>query len=179
MWIWVLTLQNLPKITQKSERATALKVTPPQGVQPQLKSWTPPKPALPLTAALTALSYTLSESEFSADGDEFDPLLENPPAPPAPTPTPLVQAVSIFTLYKPTSSHLKIRSDITAKSHVTACSSKPCFPGVQCEPAVGGGFRCGRCPAGYIGDGHACRGKAKPKRANVLSNVVGVHQSVC
>ncbi|XP_032413040.1 von Willebrand factor D and EGF domain-containing protein isoform X2 [Xiphophorus hellerii] len=146
-----------PKITQKSERATALKVTPPQGVQPQLKSWTPPKPALPLTAALTALSYTLSESEFSADGDEFDPLPESPQAPPAPTPTPLVQAVSIFTPHKPTSNHLKIWSDITANSHVTACSSKPCFPGVQCEPAVGGGFRCGTCPAGYIGDGHACR----------------------
>ncbi|XP_023185766.1 von Willebrand factor D and EGF domain-containing protein-like isoform X2 [Xiphophorus maculatus] len=146
-----------PKITQKSERATALKVTPPQGVQPQLKSWTPPKPALPLTAALTALSYTLSESEFSADGDEFDPLPESPQAPPEPTPTPLVQAVSIFTPHKPTSNHLKIRSDITANSHVTACSSKPCFPGVQCEPAVGVGFRCGTCPAGYIGDGHACR----------------------
>lgn len=128
----------------------------------------PPKPALPLTAALTALSYTLSESEFSADGDEFDPLPESPKAPPAPTPTPLVQAVSIFTPHKPTSNHLKIRSDITANSHVTACSSKPCFPGVQCEPAVGGGFRCGTCPAGYIGDGHACRGKAKPKRANVV-----------
>ncbi|KAM4538056.1 von Willebrand factor D and EGF domain-containing protein [Fundulus diaphanus] len=146
-------------ISQKyKDGATTLKVTPSQGAQPQLnhhpspKSWTPSRPALPLTAALTALSYALSESEFSADGDELDPSPDGPQVPqtqPAPTPTTLVQ--------KPTSNHFQVRSGTTANGHVMTCSGKPCFPGVQCEPSVDGGFRCGRCPVGYTGDGHTCR----------------------
>ncbi|KAM4711415.1 von Willebrand factor D and EGF domain-containing protein [Anableps anableps] len=151
-----------PKISQKSETAlagaTTLKVTP---SQPQLnrhpppKSWTPQKPALPFTAALTAPSYAVPESEFSADGD--DPLPEAPQTYPEPTPTALVQTVSSSPPQRPTSNHVKIRNATTANRHVTTCSSKPCFPGVQCEPAAGGGLRCGRCPVGYTGDGHACR----------------------
>ncbi|KAK2857120.1 hypothetical protein Q5P01_005855 [Channa striata] len=39
----------------------------------------------------------------------------------------------------------------------TTCAERPCFPAVQCEPTVDGGFRCGRCPVGYTGDGQACR----------------------
>ncbi|MEQ2274967.1 hypothetical protein XENORESO_016941 [Xenotaenia resolanae] len=155
---------------KKSERAltsaTTLRVTPLQGVQPQLnhhpspKSWTPSRPALPLNAALTVLSYASSESEFSTDGDEFDLSPEGPQVPqthPAPTPTTLVKTVSSSLLQNPTSSHLHVQSGTTAYGHGTPCSRKPCFPGVQCEEAVGGGFRCGRCPVGYTGDGRTCR----------------------
>lgn len=46
----------------------------------------------------------------------------------------------------------------TAGSPGVACADRPCFPGVPCEPSAVGGLRCGRCPAGYVGDGRACRG---------------------
>lgn len=32
----------------------------------------------------------------------------------------------------------------------------PCFDGVQCYDSQHG-VRCGRCPAGFIGDGRSCR----------------------
>ncbi|KAK5875075.1 hypothetical protein CesoFtcFv8_027604 [Champsocephalus esox] len=73
--------------------ATSPKVTPPapplstqskQVTHPQLhhmastqsKAWTPARQASPLTAALTSLSYSLSELEFSADGDEAEASFE-------------------------------------------------------------------------------------------------------
>ncbi|XP_056299805.1 von Willebrand factor D and EGF domain-containing protein isoform X2 [Pseudoliparis swirei] len=40
--------------------------------------------------------------------------------------------------------------------HLT-CADSPCFPGVPCELAATGSFRCGRCPYGYTGDGVACK----------------------
>ena len=130
----------------------------------QPKPWTPPRPALPLTAALTALSYSLSESEFSADGDETEPGSEGPevsqvvPALTFTTPGKTVYSSSL--LQRTTSIQPGDRSGTTADKHVTTCADRPCFPGVLCEPAMDGGFRCGRCPVGYIGDGRACRGKA-------------------
>ncbi|MEQ2159003.1 hypothetical protein GOODEAATRI_018009, partial [Goodea atripinnis] len=162
-------------ISQKSERALTsaitLRVTPLQGVQPQLnhhpspKSWTPSRPALHLNAALTVLSYASSESEFSADGDEFDLSPKGPQVPQ----TTLVKTVSSSLLQNPTSSHLHVQSGTTAYGHGMPCSRNPCFPGVQCEAAVGGGFRCGRCPVGYTGDGRTCRGKAKPQNEPSLN----------
>lgn len=170
-------------IFQQSERPSAgttpSKVTPSSPhlstqsakhtTQPQLrhlastqsKPWTPPRPALPLTAALTALSYSLSESEFSADGDEADPGSEGPKivqAVPALTFTTPGKTVYSSPLLQRTTSFQPVdRSDTTV--HVTTCADRPCFPGVLCEPAMDGGYRCGRCPVGYTGDGRACRGK--------------------
>lgn len=174
-------------ISQQSEGAstgtTASKVMPPgphpsaqsakvmQSKQPQVnhlastqaKPWTPPRPALPLTAALTALSYSLSESEFSADGDEAEPGAGGPETPhifPALTFTlPVKSMYSSSLLQRPTTTHPGGRSGTTADKHVMSCADRPCFPGVLCEPAVDGGFLCGRCPVGYTGDGRACRGK--------------------
>uniref|UniRef100_W5LYN5 von Willebrand factor D and EGF domain-containing protein-like n=1 Tax=Lepisosteus oculatus TaxID=7918 RepID=W5LYN5_LEPOC len=37
------------------------------------------------------------------------------------------------------------------------CADMPCFNGVQCEPTQDGGFKCGRCPNGYTGDGRVCK----------------------
>ncbi len=149
------------------------KVTEPKETsQPQLnqqattrsKPWTPPKPALPLTAALTAMSYSLSESEFSADGDEAEPRSEGPetlnivPALTLTTPSKTVYSRPV--LQRTTPIQPGDRTGTTAIKHVTTCADRPCFPGVVCEPAIDGGFRCGRCPVGYTGDGRACRGKA-------------------
>ncbi|XP_075684884.1 von Willebrand factor D and EGF domain-containing protein [Rhinoderma darwinii] len=37
------------------------------------------------------------------------------------------------------------------------CADSPCFRGVTCEPSKDGGFKCGRCPYGYYGDGRTCK----------------------
>uniref|UniRef100_A0A3B4EI62 Uncharacterized protein n=1 Tax=Pygocentrus nattereri TaxID=42514 RepID=A0A3B4EI62_PYGNA len=112
----------------------------------------------PLTAALTAVTFALSESEFSADGDlgvrleaVRDPQL-------------LIQAAfpTVGRQTRPAdlgvrSSVQHIRSLVPAqlKDRKVTCGDVTCFPGVQC---VGeGSLRCGRCPLGYIGDGRSCR----------------------
>lgn len=122
----------------------------------QARPWTPPRPALPLTAALTALSYSLSESEVSADGDEAGTgpeVLETSHMDLA------MQDRTIHSLLqRPPTVQPKARSGTTADIHEVTCADRPCFPGVPCEPTVDGGFRCGRCPAGYTGGGRACRG---------------------
>ncbi|XP_019957821.2 von Willebrand factor D and EGF domain-containing protein [Paralichthys olivaceus] len=126
----------------------------------QAKPWTRPRPVLPLTAALTALSFSLSETEFSSDGDESESGLEGSEMPQ------VVQALTFATpgktgysspLQRATSVQPGVWSGQTTGKHVTTCANMPCFPGVQCEPAVDGGFSCGRCPVGYTGDGQVCR----------------------
>ncbi|XP_072233525.1 von Willebrand factor D and EGF domain-containing protein [Leuresthes tenuis] len=152
----------LPKVTPsiQPDRATH----PNQKAQPQLnhvastraKPRTPPRPAVPLTAALTALSFSLSESEFSADGDEAEPRSEGPEVPAITLTTPGKSE------YSPppqgaTSIQERARSGTTASKRVRTCADRPCFPGVQCQQTTGGGFRCGRCPVGYTGDGQTCQ----------------------
>ncbi|XP_067439212.1 von Willebrand factor D and EGF domain-containing protein isoform X2 [Thunnus thynnus] len=126
----------------------------------QVKPWTPPRSALPLTAALTALSYSLSESEYSADGDETEPGSEDPELPPViPALTLTTPGKTVYSspLQRATPIQPGVRSATTAEKHMMSCADRPCFPGVQCEPAMDGGFHCGRCPVGYTGDGRACR----------------------
>lgn len=143
--------------------------TPPQLnhlTSSQSKPWTPPRPVRPLTAALSALTYSLSESEFSADGDEAEPAPEAPAVlhevAPSTFSTPGRTIQGGHLLHRPTTVHPGGRRGPTADRHVTTCADRPCFPGVHCEPHVDGGFRCGRCPVGYTGDGQACRGKSRP-----------------
>ncbi|XP_029444841.1 von Willebrand factor D and EGF domain-containing protein isoform X2 [Rhinatrema bivittatum] len=45
----------------------------------------------------------------------------------------------------------------TTVLQVVTCADSPCFPGVPCEPSQDGGFKCGRCPYGYYGDGATCK----------------------
>uniref|UniRef100_A0A8D3AQ72 Si:ch211-246m6.5 n=1 Tax=Scophthalmus maximus TaxID=52904 RepID=A0A8D3AQ72_SCOMX len=126
----------------------------------QAKLWTAPRPALPLTAALTALSYSLSETEFSADGDEAEPGSESAEMPqvvPALTFTTPGKTFYGAPLQRAASVQPGVRSATTIDRHATTCDDLPCFPGVQCEPVAQGGFSCGRCPVGYTGDGRACR----------------------
>ncbi|OCT75722.1 von Willebrand factor D and EGF domain-containing protein isoform X2 [Xenopus laevis] len=46
---------------------------------------------------------------------------------------------------------------VTMASAKRTCADSPCYPGVICEPTVSGGFKCGRCPFGYYGDGLTCK----------------------
>ncbi|KAM9835994.1 von Willebrand factor D and EGF domain-containing protein [Aulostomus maculatus] len=118
------------------------------------KPWTPPRPAVPLTAALSALSYSLSESEFSADGDGVESEPESS--------EPIVSALTLTTpgradLQRPASVRPGFRGATAAWRPGESCADRPCFPGVPCEPTLDGGFRCGRCPFGYVGNGRTCR----------------------
>ncbi|XP_019622003.1 PREDICTED: neurogenic locus notch homolog protein 2-like [Branchiostoma belcheri] len=36
------------------------------------------------------------------------------------------------------------------------CALEPCFPGVSCVNLQDGGYQCGRCPPGFIGNGFEC-----------------------
>ncbi|KAM4029059.1 von Willebrand factor D and EGF domain-containing protein isoform 3-T3 [Anomaloglossus baeobatrachus] len=51
----------------------------------------------------------------------------------------------------------ELKSSFTAAPEKTTCADSPCFRGVTCEPRTEGGFRCGRCPYGYYGDGLTCK----------------------
>ncbi|XP_042075813.1 von Willebrand factor D and EGF domain-containing protein isoform X2 [Haplochromis burtoni] len=149
-----------PRLSIQPGRVTAAKQTTQHQLNhltsTQTKPWTPPRPALPLTAALTSLSYSLSESEFSADGDETEPGSEMPKIVPVLTLTTPDKVYSSLA-QRSTSSQSSTGSGTLADEHLMACAERPCFPGVQCEPAKDGGFRCGRCPVGYTGNGHTCK----------------------
>ncbi|XP_024917956.1 von Willebrand factor D and EGF domain-containing protein isoform X5 [Cynoglossus semilaevis] len=146
-----------------SKMAQAKQTTPSQLnslVFTQAKLQTPPRPVLPLTAAFTALSYSLSEAEFSADGeeDEVSPegshILQMVPQKIFTTPG---RPVHISPSQRALSVQPGVRTAKTTKNHAVTCADLLCFPGVQCEVTVDGGFRCGRCPVGYIGNGLTCR----------------------
>ncbi|XP_010765797.1 von Willebrand factor D and EGF domain-containing protein isoform X2 [Notothenia coriiceps] len=113
----------------------------------QSKPWTPARHASPLTAALTSLSYSLSELEFSADGDEAEASFETPQ---------IIPGLPFRTAGRAGHSFSQLGVRTTASKHVTTCADRPCFPGVQCQPTEEG-FHCGRCPVGYTGDGRSCR----------------------
>ncbi|XP_056022997.1 cartilage oligomeric matrix protein-like isoform X2 [Ostrea edulis] len=46
-------------------------------------------------------------------------------------------------------------TDSYRPDRTVACQEKPCFKGVSCTD-TSRGYRCGRCPAGYVGDGIQC-----------------------
>ncbi|XP_072526960.1 von Willebrand factor D and EGF domain-containing protein [Salminus brasiliensis] len=112
----------------------------------------------PLTAALTDVTFALSESEFSADGDLGGNLEE------AEDLQPLNQVVFTTVGRQTLPVALSIhpgaqlsRSPIPAqvKGRGVTCGDVICFPGVQCVREWS--LRCGRCPLGYTGDGSTCR----------------------
>uniref|UniRef100_A0A8C7RAT2 Si:ch211-246m6.5 n=1 Tax=Oncorhynchus mykiss TaxID=8022 RepID=A0A8C7RAT2_ONCMY len=187
-----------PKVTPPQSKVTPpqSKVTPPQSkvtpphssastesgqttqgklinvvvVPTMTKPWTLPKAVAPLTAALSSITYSLSESEFSADGALTGPGSNTSDLPDHPQ-EPLV-SLALTTparkhhytppLHRATSPHLhrgtRISSTVAVeRERPLTCADMPCFPGVPCEPTRDGGFHCGRCPLGYTGDRQTCR----------------------
>ncbi|XP_062384549.1 von Willebrand factor D and EGF domain-containing protein [Sardina pilchardus] len=171
------------KVTPPHSRSPEIRPPPPQHQRPPAllvapggaRAWTPAQHR-PQTAALTALSFSFSEAEYSADGATAD--VDADPQPVFPFTTPARRT------YRPSSSSA---SDATKPRHSTpprvsgislmgrrdqepgsepdlgldfaplTCDDAPCYPGVPCFHRPSGGFRCGRCPVNYIGDGRSCR----------------------
>ncbi|XP_009294487.1 von Willebrand factor D and EGF domain-containing protein [Danio rerio] len=130
----------------------------------QARPWTPPDTQRPLTAALTSLSFSFSESEFSADGGLGAGIQDPYESQPLPQES--------FT-YLGEQSHTKSLSNqpalekgrhpsktsnvVLLEERSFSCADVSCFPGVHCELAGDGQSRCGRCPLGYTGNGQMCR----------------------
>ncbi|XP_030057028.1 LOW QUALITY PROTEIN: von Willebrand factor D and EGF domain-containing protein [Microcaecilia unicolor] len=69
-----------------------------------------------------------------------------------------LKEVSLWTVpMKVTVSSPILEPMVTVKLPVVTCADSPCFLGVPCEPREVGGFKCGRCPYGYYGDGVTCK----------------------
>ncbi|XP_077346843.1 von Willebrand factor D and EGF domain-containing protein isoform X1 [Lithobates pipiens] len=51
----------------------------------------------------------------------------------------------------------ELKSPGTAAPERLTCADSPCFLNVACEPNKDGGYKCGRCPYGYFGDGVNCK----------------------
>ncbi|KAL2087935.1 hypothetical protein ACEWY4_016763 [Coilia grayii] len=178
----VSTQHRSPEVRpQPQHRPPALLVSP-GGV----RAWTPAQRLQ--TAALTALSFSFSDAEYSGDGalepgerdGEDDSDGDPRPVFPFTTParrihtpsfgpggagstqaritTPRMGGISLIGRREPvlqavTDPEPELELDLAPLS----CEDEPCYPGVQCIPRTGGGYRCGRCPINYIGDGRSCR----------------------
>ncbi|XP_051912828.1 von Willebrand factor D and EGF domain-containing protein [Hippocampus zosterae] len=133
-------------ITQLGLLAKSLQTKPPLRNYFESRPWT--RPARPLGV----LSGSLPESELCADREAAVLTLTTPRHTP-----PLQSTSSIQAL---------ISNHMTEKEHILSCADQPCFPGVQCDTALDGSTRCGRCPVGFTGDGRMCRAICEPECLN-------------
>ncbi|XP_059425349.1 von Willebrand factor D and EGF domain-containing protein-like isoform X2 [Carassius carassius] len=128
------------------------------------RPWTPPDSQKPLTAALTSLSFSFPETEFSADGGLGagiqDPYETQPLSQESSTYLGEQSQTKILE-NQPTLQNgrhqSKSKNVVLLEERSFTCADIPCFPGVHCELAGDGKPICGRCPLGYIGDGRMCR----------------------
>ncbi|CAJ0949145.1 unnamed protein product [Ranitomeya imitator] len=67
----------------------------------------------------------------------------------------LVEDVS--TLLNRTEGWGELKRSFSLAPAKATCADSPCFRGVNCDPSTDGGFKCGRCPNGYYGDGLTCK----------------------
>ncbi|KAI7791232.1 von Willebrand factor D and EGF domain-containing protein [Triplophysa rosa] len=121
-------------------KAPANLVTSPPIIKPLVVASSAPPAVWPISKTSVPLSKTTS-THLSPDTE-------------APSKTPVNKAAT--TLSKKTGDPSTLHT--TAK-----CTSRPCFPGVQCidlrPPYIG--HVCGRCPPGYHGNGRTCTKQSK------------------
>ncbi|XP_056112597.1 von Willebrand factor D and EGF domain-containing protein isoform X2 [Rhinichthys klamathensis goyatoka] len=148
------TSRHVEALRQQSSLATITRSRP----------LTPPDNQQPLTAALTSLSFSFSETEFSADGGLGAGIQDPYETQPLPQEsfTYLGEQSNTQSLdNQPTLQNRKHQSKsrnvVMLEERSFTCADVPCFPGVHCELAGDGQPRCGRCPLGYTGDGRMCR----------------------
>ncbi|XP_076866135.1 von Willebrand factor D and EGF domain-containing protein isoform X2 [Brachyhypopomus gauderio] len=118
----------------------------------------------PITAALASVTFSISESESSADGaleDSEEKAHDLRPSGRDRLPILGWQRQVLSPSIHPRSMHGVRRwwSPVPAQvlDRSVTCAGITCFPGVQCERAGETSSRCGRCPLGYTGDGRTCR----------------------
>lgn len=133
----------------------------------QARPWTPPDNQRPLTAALTSLSFSFSESEFSADGGLGAGIQDPYESQPLPQESftylgelSHTQSLGNQPALETGRHQSKTRNVVFLEERSFTCADVSCFPGVHCELAGDGQPRCGRCPLGYTGDGQMCRGNS-------------------
>lgn len=148
-------VETLRKSPQQSSLVTIIRPRP----------WTPPDSQKPLTAALTSLSFSFPESEFSADGGLGAGIQDPYETQPLPLESFTYlgeQSQTEILDNQPTLQNgrhqSKSKNVALLEERSFTCADVPCFPGVHCELAGDGQPRCGRCPLGYTGDGRMCRG---------------------
>ncbi|XP_058617446.1 von Willebrand factor D and EGF domain-containing protein isoform X2 [Onychostoma macrolepis] len=147
-------VETLRKSPQQSSLVTIIRPRP----------WTPPDSQKPLTAALTSLSFSFPESEFSADGGLGARIQDPYETQPLPQESFTYLGEQSQTKILDNQATLqngrhqsKSKNVVLLEERSFTCADVPCFPGVHCELAWDGQPRCGRCPLGYTGDGRMCR----------------------
>ncbi|XP_078703010.1 von Willebrand factor D and EGF domain-containing protein-like isoform X1 [Branchiostoma floridae x Branchiostoma belcheri] len=73
------------------------------------------------------------------------------------------------------------RCDVTVDNR---CALEPCFPDVSCVNLEDGGYSCGRCPSGYIGNGYECEDLDECRSGihnclHVCNNLPGTYECTC
>ncbi|XP_051549166.1 von Willebrand factor D and EGF domain-containing protein-like [Myxocyprinus asiaticus] len=151
------TLENAETLRQSLEQPSLVTIS-------QARPWTPPDTQRPLTAALTSLSLSFSESEFSADGSLGTGIQDPYETLPLPQKSftylgarSLTQSLDPQPTLQNGRLQSKSRNVVLLEERSFTCADVLCFPGVHCELGGDGKLRCGHCPLGYTGDGRKCR----------------------
>ncbi|CAH1239237.1 VWDE [Branchiostoma lanceolatum] len=77
--------------------------------------------------------------------------------------------------------YIGVNCDISANNK---CALDPCFPGVSCVNLQNGGYQCGRCPPGFIGNGYECEDINECDMdnhgcPNLCENLPGTYECAC
>ncbi|XP_035689592.1 von Willebrand factor D and EGF domain-containing protein-like [Branchiostoma floridae] len=77
--------------------------------------------------------------------------------------------------------YIGTRCDVSVNNR---CALAPCFPDVSCINLEDGGYSCGRCPEGYIGNGYQCEDIDECKSGihgcqHGCNNLPGTYECTC